>query len=74
MELLKNATIAEILNTSNSNGATPLHRALERKDRPLAKALLTDVKVDRNTKDYNGITIMDLLHKLYREDIDWVCN
>ncbi|XP_048496610.1 ankyrin repeat-containing protein ITN1 [Beta vulgaris subsp. vulgaris] len=37
----------------------------------LAKALLVDTEVERNIKDFNGTTAMDLLAKLCKQDDNW---
>ncbi|XP_021718551.1 protein ACCELERATED CELL DEATH 6-like [Chenopodium quinoa] len=71
MNFLKNPSIAEIKNTTDHGGATPLHRALERKDILLAKTLLNDNGVERNIEDYHDTTAMDLLAKLCKENEDW---
>ncbi|XP_074320315.1 protein ACCELERATED CELL DEATH 6-like isoform X2 [Silene latifolia] len=68
---LKNSSIAEVKNYADHDGATALHRALERKDIHLARALLLDDEVQRTIKDDNGTTAMDLLAKLCEENEDW---
>ncbi|XP_074314957.1 ankyrin repeat-containing protein NPR4-like [Silene latifolia] len=68
---LKNSSIAELKNNTDHDGATALHRALERKDIHFAKALLLDDEVLRTIKDDNGRTAMDLLAKLCEENEDW---
>ncbi|XP_019105599.2 ankyrin repeat-containing protein NPR4 isoform X1 [Beta vulgaris subsp. vulgaris] len=68
---LKIPSIAELKNTIDYEGATPLHRALERKDMNLARALLIDNGVERNMEDYHGATSMDLLAKLCKENDHW---
>lgn len=71
-DFLNIPSIAELKNATDAEGATPLHRALERKDMFLAKALLVDTEVERNIKDFNGTTAMDLLAKLCKQDDNWV--
>ncbi|CAO2818323.1 unnamed protein product [Amaranthus hypochondriacus] len=72
LNFLKFPSITEIKNTTDKEGATPLHRALERRDKLLAKALLIDPEIERNIKDNTGKSAMDLLAKLWKEDKDWV--
>lgn len=72
LNFLKNPSIMELKNTIDKDGATPLHRALERKDLYLVKALLKDNDAERNIADYNGKTAMDLLAKLCKDDRVWV--
>ena len=74
LDFLKFPSITELKNTTDKEGATPLHRALERKDKLLAKALLIDPEVERNIKDNTGKSAMDLLAKLWKEGDDWVCS
>ncbi|KAL2924662.1 Protein ACCELERATED CELL DEATH 6, partial [Bienertia sinuspersici] len=62
---------AELKNVTDSEGATPLHRALQWLNICLAKVLLSDNDVERTIKDKDGKTAMDLLTKLCREDDDW---
>ncbi|XP_074317933.1 protein ACCELERATED CELL DEATH 6-like [Silene latifolia] len=64
-------SIAELKNTIDDDGATALHRAIERKDMLLAKILLLDDGVERIIKNHSGTTAMDLLAKLCRENGDW---
>ncbi|KAH9603196.1 hypothetical protein KSS87_021916 [Heliosperma pusillum] len=71
LNFLKIPSIAELKNTTDRDGATALHRALERKDIFLAKTLLLDEGVERTIADHNGTTAMDLLIKLYKENDDW---
>ncbi|KAK9689098.1 hypothetical protein RND81_09G035100 [Saponaria officinalis] len=71
LDFLKKPSIGEVKNTTDHNGATPLHRALERKDMLLAKALLIDDGVDRDIADHNGVTVMELLAKLCKENDEW---
>ncbi|XP_074318285.1 uncharacterized protein LOC141655086 [Silene latifolia] len=68
---LKIPSIAELKNTTDHDGATPLHRALERKDMLLAKILLLDGGVERTIADHNGGTSMDLLAELCKDNDDW---
>lgn len=73
LNFLKIPIIAELKNTTDSEGATPLHIALKRKDMLLAKALLIDDGVERNVEDFHGKTAMHLLAELCKENDDWVC-
>ena len=74
LNFLKNPTISELKNyITESDGATPLHRALVRKEMHLAKVLLKDNEVERNIKNKSGKTAMDLLLELYENDKNWVC-
>ncbi|XP_074319495.1 uncharacterized protein LOC141656485 [Silene latifolia] len=68
---LENSSIAELKNNIDIDGATPLHRALQRKDMNFAKALLLDDEVQRTIKDNNGKTPMNLLATLCKENEDW---
>ncbi|CAO2822679.1 unnamed protein product [Amaranthus hypochondriacus] len=71
LNFLKIPSISELKNITDREGATPLHRALQREDKLLAKALLIDTEVERNIMDDTGKTAMDLLAKLC-EQHDWV--
>ncbi|XP_074317932.1 protein ACCELERATED CELL DEATH 6-like [Silene latifolia] len=71
LNFLKIPSIKKLKNTIDSDGATPLHRALEREDIILAKILLQDDKVKRTIADKNGKTAMHLLAKLCKENDDW---
>ncbi|KAK9689087.1 hypothetical protein RND81_09G034500 [Saponaria officinalis] len=71
LNLLKIPSIRELKNITDHDGATPLHRVLERKDMLLAKMLLLDDGVERTIIDHKGRTAMDLLVKLYQENADW---
>ncbi|KAK9689085.1 hypothetical protein RND81_09G034400 [Saponaria officinalis] len=71
VNLLQISSIKELKNTTDHEGATPLHRALERKDMLLAKVLLLDDGVERTIADHNGRTALDLLAKLCEENDDW---
>ncbi|KAL2924999.1 Acyl-CoA-binding domain-containing protein 2 [Bienertia sinuspersici] len=62
---------AEVKNVTDSEGATPLHRALEKRNISLAKVLLSDIEVKRNIKDRNGQTAIDLLTKLCKREDEW---
>ncbi|KAH9623180.1 hypothetical protein KSS87_019292 [Heliosperma pusillum] len=73
LNFLKIPSIAELKNTTDHDGATPLHRALERKNMLLAKTLLLDDGVERTIADHNGRTSMDLLAKLWT-NLDQVRN
>uniref|UniRef100_A0A803MM60 Uncharacterized protein n=1 Tax=Chenopodium quinoa TaxID=63459 RepID=A0A803MM60_CHEQI len=63
-------SISELKNTTDHEGAMPLHRAILRKDMLLAKVLLLDDDVERNIEDYRGRNSMALLDKLVKEDKD----
>ncbi|XP_057520735.1 protein ACCELERATED CELL DEATH 6-like [Amaranthus tricolor] len=71
LKFLKKSSIAELKNSTDFEGATPLHRALERKDKHLAKALLIDDVVERNIADNHGTTALNLLSKLCKENDEW---
>ncbi|XP_074319484.1 protein ACCELERATED CELL DEATH 6-like [Silene latifolia] len=71
VNFLNTPSIAELKNTTDHEGATPLHRALERKDMLLAKVLLLDDEVERIIPDHYGRTSMDLLARLCKENEDW---
>ncbi|XP_074317925.1 protein ACCELERATED CELL DEATH 6-like [Silene latifolia] len=71
VNFLNNPSVAELKNITDHDGATALHRALERKDIDLAKALLLDDEVHRTIKDNDGITAMNLLATLCEENEDW---
>ncbi|CAO2827230.1 unnamed protein product [Amaranthus hypochondriacus] len=72
LNFLKNPTISELKNyITESDGATPLHRALARKEMHLAKVLLKDNEVERNIKNKSGKTAMDLLLELCENDKNW---
>ena len=58
-------------NTQNKDGATPLHKAIERGDRELAQALLK-ADADYTTQDNHDKTAMDLIAEKCREDKEWV--
>ncbi|KAH9624209.1 hypothetical protein KSS87_019978 [Heliosperma pusillum] len=69
--LLKNPLIKELKNMTDHDGATALHRALERKDINFAKALLIDDDVQKTIEDYHGTTPMDLLAELCEKNDKW---
>ncbi|XP_074318956.1 protein ACCELERATED CELL DEATH 6-like [Silene latifolia] len=71
LNFLKIPSIAELKNTTDHEGATPLHRAIERKDKLFAKVLLLDEGVERIIQDHYGRTSMDLLARLCKENDDW---
>ncbi|CAO2827228.1 unnamed protein product [Amaranthus hypochondriacus] len=72
LNFLKNPTISELKNyITESDGATPLHRALDRKEMHLARVLLNDNEVERNIKNKSGKTAMDLLLELCENDKNW---
>ena len=54
------------------DGATPLHRAIRRKDINLTEALLID-GADRTIKDKDGKTVLDLLAEVCKHNDEWVC-
>lgn len=66
--------IQEMKNMVDFDGATPLHRALERKDILFVEALLSGDGILRNIKDKNGKTGTHLLKKLGKEHYEWVCS
>ncbi|CAO2838918.1 unnamed protein product [Amaranthus hypochondriacus] len=63
--------IQEMKNMVDFDGATPLHRALDRKDILFVEALLSGDGVLRNIKDKNGKTATHLLKKLGKEHYEW---
>ncbi|XP_074318304.1 uncharacterized protein LOC141655106 [Silene latifolia] len=71
IKFLKIQSIAELKNTIDPNGSTPLHCALRREDIHFARALLCDDGVNRIIQDHHGTTSMDLLAKLCKENNDW---
>ncbi|CAO2819365.1 unnamed protein product [Amaranthus hypochondriacus] len=71
LKFLKKSPIAELKNSKDFQGKTPLHRVLERKDKHLAKALLIDDAVERNIADNHGTTAMNLLSKLCKQNDEW---
>ncbi|XP_074317927.1 protein ACCELERATED CELL DEATH 6-like [Silene latifolia] len=71
LNFLKIPSIAELKNTTDYDGATPLHRAIDRRDKLLVKVLLLDKEVERIVPDINGRTSMDLLARLCMENDDW---
>ncbi|KAH9624213.1 hypothetical protein KSS87_019982 [Heliosperma pusillum] len=71
VNFLKIRSVAELKNTTDHDGTTPLHRALEREDIYFAKALLLDDEVQQTITDYNGRTAMDILAKLCKENDEW---
>ncbi|KAK9689093.1 hypothetical protein RND81_09G034900 [Saponaria officinalis] len=71
LNLLKIPSIRALKNITDHDGATPLHRALERKDMLLANMLLLGEGVERNITDHNGKTATDLLVKLCQEHEEW---
>ncbi|CAO2837803.1 unnamed protein product [Amaranthus hypochondriacus] len=71
VEFLQIPTITNLKNLTDNEGKTPLHRALEREDIDLAQALLTDDQVDPYIKDRNGVTAMNILSNLRRENTEW---
>jgi len=64
--------IKEQKNSQDMDGATPLHRAIRRKDINLTEALLID-GADRTIKDKDGKTALDLLAKVCKHNDEWVC-
>ncbi|XP_074317926.1 protein ACCELERATED CELL DEATH 6-like [Silene latifolia] len=71
INFLQIPSIAELKNTTDHDGATPLHRALQRQDINFAKALLIDDRVKRMIRNHAGTTSMDLLAKLCKVNKDW---
>ncbi|XP_074318959.1 uncharacterized protein LOC141655821 [Silene latifolia] len=71
LNFLKNPAITELKNMTDHDGATPLHRALEREDIDFVKALLLDDEVKKTIQDYHGTTPMDLLAKLCKKNDEW---
>ncbi|XP_074320312.1 ankyrin repeat-containing protein NPR4-like [Silene latifolia] len=71
VNFLKIPSIAELKNTADHDGATPLFRALEREDIFLAKTLLQDDKVMRTIAVYNDRTVLPLLAKLCEKNDEW---
>ena len=64
--------MGQLKNATDSEGATPLHRAIERKDIVFVELLLGTHGIDWTIKDNTGETPMDLLAKLCDELPDWV--
>jgi len=60
-EFLAEPTIKRMKNISDQDEATPLHRALERKDKLLVEALLDMDGVQKNIPNKNGKTAIHLL-------------
>jgi len=71
-ELLALPIIKEMKNIRDYDEATPLHRALERRDKLLVEALLRIDGVDKSMPDKNGKNAMHLLAELAEEDQEWV--
>ncbi|KAH9611260.1 hypothetical protein KSS87_008933 [Heliosperma pusillum] len=71
LNFLKNPSVTELKNMTDHDGATALHRALERKDIYFAKALLLDDEVQQNIPDYQDRTPMELLAALCKEHDEW---
>lgn len=57
-------------NTQDMDGATPLHRAIQRKDMNLTEALLTD-GADRTIKDKDDESVLDLLAEVCKHNDEW---
>ncbi|KAL9225372.1 hypothetical protein vseg_001307 [Gypsophila vaccaria] len=65
MNLLTNPVIQELKNQVDGGGATPLHRALERNNIGLTKALFESKGIKLDIKDQNHKTALDLLEEKY---------
>lgn len=72
-EFLDIPLIQEMKNMPDFTGATPLHRALERRDIDLVEALLSIDGVFRNIKTKNRKSATEILKELCKEDYKWVC-
>ncbi|XP_074281777.1 uncharacterized protein LOC141606519 [Silene latifolia] len=63
IKLLKIPVFEKFLNQRKMDGTSPLHRAIQRDDLELTKALLEIKGIDVSIKDKNGRTALDLLQK-----------
>ncbi|KAL2944778.1 Ankyrin repeat-containing protein ITN1, partial [Bienertia sinuspersici] len=74
-EFLKLPYMKDLINLQDSNGATPLHNAIENQNILLAEALLSMDKIKYNIKDNESRTARIMLAKLCKEqDKQWVRN
>ncbi|XP_074281773.1 uncharacterized protein LOC141606516 isoform X3 [Silene latifolia] len=70
-ELLKKPVFEKLKNQGDTDGATPLHRAIERHDLELTKALLETNEIEISIKDNNGTTALDLLENSCKYSTNW---
>ncbi|KAK9689080.1 hypothetical protein RND81_09G034100 [Saponaria officinalis] len=70
-EFIAMPMIEEMKNVVDSEGATPLHRAIACKDIIFTEVLLTTDGVDRSIKDKKGKTATDLLIEICDQDGEW---
>ncbi|KAH9615429.1 hypothetical protein KSS87_010651, partial [Heliosperma pusillum] len=71
VDLLKMPVFEQLKNEIDSDGATPLHRAIQRDDIKLTKALLEIKGIEVSIKDYNDTTALDLLEKRCKLSTTW---
>ncbi|XP_048498651.1 uncharacterized protein LOC104907083 [Beta vulgaris subsp. vulgaris] len=71
-EFLQIPLMEQLKNSTDSDGATPLHRAIEREDIVLVELLLGTPDINWTIKNTNGQTALDLLAKQCDELPDWV--
>ncbi|XP_074281772.1 uncharacterized protein LOC141606516 isoform X2 [Silene latifolia] len=71
-ELLKKPVFEKLKNQGDTDGATPLHRAIERHDLELTKALLETNEIEISIKDNNGTTALDLLENSCKYSTNWL--
>ncbi|XP_074319768.1 uncharacterized protein LOC141656683 isoform X2 [Silene latifolia] len=64
-KLLENPIMQGLKNQLDSDGATPLHRAIECNDIGLTKALLETEGIQLDIEDQNHKTVLDLLEEKY---------
>ncbi|XP_021742377.1 ankyrin-1-like [Chenopodium quinoa] len=62
--------IEQQINVKDSQGATPLHQAIQRKDLVLAEVLLK-IKAKPDIKDNNGVTAMAMLASECEKSKEW---
>lgn len=72
-EILAIPVIQEMVNLRDSYGRTPLHKALDRRDKVFVEVLLMTKGVEQNMKDKDKKTAIDLLKELSGKDDEWVC-
>lgn len=72
-EFLQIPHMKDLINVQDSQGATPLHKAIQNDNIFLTEALLNLDKIRYNIKDHKNSTAKDLLVQKCKEQPSWVC-
>ncbi|XP_021860822.1 uncharacterized protein [Spinacia oleracea] len=70
-EFMKIPRMKDLINLQNSQGATPLHIAIQRRKKPLTETLLSMEKIVYNIMDKDQKTAIDLLAPVCVDDSTW---